>query len=402
MTSSDPSPATPKAPGLSKRLGGLVTTGGIPATIVSFTGDLFTPKGGWILVGVLGVLALVIGGYLLLSLQHREENEMPWWYRMISSDSELGWAWKAETPIFAHGIHVIFLFGVVCLFSAQKSFAAAAEGGVLAGKVDAVAVAQRQLGISEQILAEQKKTNAALESLNKAAEGSKREISANPRIQLADKGVMWEAFRLTEAIKTQDKSTVALFLEGEMPIAVGDAWAGFKSPNGEIKKLLLSHSRLFNPADCKSFVGGLDASAVNQADELSAELVRTFCRNDVARSYVAQELEKQQKFMDRQMAAYNEALARQQTPEACMQHELRDGGRPLMQEASLFNPMAYTTMGPRQQMLAALNAKLITGRVGDVRPEVRKYCDRQANATPNISTDDTHLQKWKRLQRWVG
>lgn len=390
--------------GLMRRVSGLITAGGIPASIVAFFGDLFTPVGGWMVVGALGVVALIAGCYVLAWLRKPiGERSSPWWYRLTSEDHDLGWIWRAKNPFAAHAVHVLLFFGVVCIFVSQKSFAAASDGGVLAKNMDMFAAAQIQLGISKEILAEQRRTNELVQALSVKADGLKKEISDNPRVRLADQGVAWEAHLLTRAIKRGDGPTVQLFLAGGMPVSSEDALSGFTSTSAEVKRLLIENNHLFEARICPAFLDGLNAIEVAEADSTSGELVNQLCANSVAREHAERNLTEAIQFYDRQRAEYKELLARRRTVDDCVSYELRDQGRPLMREVSSFSLIgAGFTLTSRQQMIAELSISFGAGLEPDVPVEVRKYCERQATEAPNVSVDDREVKKWKAIKRWIG
>ncbi len=387
---------------LSKRISHLASTGGIPATIVAFSGDILGPKGGWIAVGLIGVFAIVLAAYLLFSLSNlRAEGSTPWWYKLTNGDSELNWIWGSQPAFFAHGIHVVALFGGLCLFSAGKTYAALDAGGYIGKNIDAVAAAQKQLGISQAILSEQKKTNEQLASIDAKATNFKKENSDDPRKELSNRGVAWEHFRLTRAIASSDLQTVELFLRGGMPIATADAVAAFDGSNPAVRDLVVSHKDLFNPQDCQSFVSRVKLNVVLSADRSAVAMVKKLCSNPDTKRHLAKELAQATDQQARQLTAYNEELAKIKSPQKCLEDETRDGGRRLMDEATRFHPTSVMTYSLRQSMLVAINAKLMFGNT-DIRDEVKKYCATQAIEKPNISIDDSQVRRMRTLLDWVA
>lgn len=387
---------------LSKRLAHLASTGGFPAMIVAFTGDLLGPKGGWIAVGLIGVFAIVIAVYLLFSLSNlTTPGSAPWWYKWTSGDKELSWIWSSQPAFFAHGVHVVALFGILCFFSAGKTYAALGSGGYIGKNVDAVAAAQKQLGISQAILSEQKKTTEQLSSINAKADNFKKENSDDPRKELSNRGVAWENFRLTRAITAADLPTIELFLKGGMPISAADAVAAFTGPNRAARDLLVTYKDLFNAQDCEKFVARLDTKAVLAADQAAGTMVSKLCSNSAARANLEKALTQASEQNMRQLAAYNAELAKVRSPQQCLQDETKDGGKRLTEEASRFNPTSVMTYSLRQSMLANINMKLMTGK-SNFLDEVKIYCAAQATEKPNISIDDGYVRRTKTLLDWIS
>lgn len=387
---------------LSKRASGLIGISALPATIVSFCGDLFTPMGGWIIVGLIGIISIIVSCYLVASLSLINKGaRLPWWYRLTSNDEELGWVWQSSNPFGAHGVHVTAFFGLVCLFFSQQSFAARDSGGLLAENVSAIAVAQKQLGISERILEQQIKTTIAVESLDKKADNFKKEISENPRIQLADKGVLWESARLTAAIQSGDATTVALFLEGGMPISIKDSEEAFRSSSGDVKKLLSNWPQSFVEKNCPRLFARLNYGEIKDADSVSIELVKSLCTNRIARESIQSELDKENAQAQEAMRRYKAESAALKSPEECMRHELRNGERALLTEASRFSLTGQGTLDLRKQMLSQIYIDISTFMESDVRNHVRKYCERQAAEKPT-PPDISSVEKWKILDGWIN
>jgi|GEM_PF-2002301 len=358
---------------LSKRIGHLASTGGFPAMIVAFAGDVLGPKGGWIAVGLIGVVAIVLAAYLLFSLSNpATEGRAPWWYKLTNGDKELNWIWGSQPAFFAHGIHVVAFFGVLCLFSAGKTYAALDAGGYIGKNIDAVAAAQKQLGISQAMLTEQKKTNEQLASIDSKATNFKKESSDDPRKELSNRGVAWENFRLTRAIASADLPTVELFLKGGMPIATADAVAAFDGSNNAVRDLVVAYKNLFNAQECQSFVSRVKQNAVLSADRSAEGLIKQLCSNAETRSYLEKELGQAKDQQARALAAYNAELAKVRSPQKCLDDETKDGGRRLMDEASQFNRTSVMTYSLRQSMLADINAKLMFGNA-NIRDDVKKY-----------------------------
>jgi hypothetical protein len=391
-------------PKIVKRMTGLVATGALPGAAVGFLGDLLTPRGGWIAVGLLGIVAVAVAIYLIASLWGREESApAPWWHRLSNKDSELNWIWSGPNPFLAHGVHVVMLFALSCLFFSAKSFASADEGGILAKNVTAIAVAQKQLGISQSMLDEQKKTTTILSSINEKTATLKRETSDDPRKELSNSGVQWDHGRLYQSLREGDARVVSLFLQGGMRLTSSDVAMAFERSPPEVHSAIAEYRQLFNTADCKSAFAAIGANTTLSATPSAIKMVRTLCGNPDAKAQVQVEVERWQASHARQVAAYRKEEAARQSPADCVKHEMRNGGRTLADEGAGFNPLSATTYTTRQEMLANINAAAIVGLTSDkLEAIVRAYCDKQATAKPNIDIDDQQVRRWKAVADWIS
>lgn len=391
-------------PKIVKRIAGLVATGALPATALGAIGDLFAPIGGWIVVGSVGLFAAIIAVYLIASLWGRDElTPAPWWYRLSHSDPELNWIWSGKSPFLAHGVHVVLIFSISCMVFATKSFASSGEGGVLAKNVTAISVAQEQLGLSQSILAEQKKTNSVLTSIDTKAENFKREISSDPRKELFNSGVLWEHGRLRQALRESDTKVASLFFQGGMRLSGSDVAIAFEQSTPAIHELLADNLQLFSTSDCIGVMSSISAAATSSAAPSAIKMVRALCSNDETRTQVRAGLENAQAYYSRQVAAYNKEQGERRSSSECFKHEMRDGGRAVVDEAAIFNPVSVYTYTLRQEMLLNISGAAMLGRTSDkLETVVRSYCNKQAAAKPNIDISDAQVLRWRALKSWIS
>jgi hypothetical protein len=242
---------------LTTRFSQLVSVGGFPAVLCATIGDLFGQKNGWLFVGLIGVIALTVAIYLLMSLTLVNDKK-PFWYRLTSRDKELSWIWSSKPALLSHGVHVVALFGAICIFCAGKTYAARDTGGVLGTNIEAVATAQKQLGLTAQILEEQKKTNQELNSINTKASNFKKEISEDPRKELANLQIPWTAAGFIKSIRNSDTYAVRLFIASKFngtDEGVTLFEAAVESGNDEIHGLLANYWKPLNSVrECSLYI----------------------------------------------------------------------------------------------------------------------------------------------------
>lgn len=322
-----------------KRLQQFGLAAATPAAFVGAVGDFFAPKGGWFVVGVIGVFALALMLLAYLRMQAGKDSfEKSIFHRLVSTDADLNWVWAPESPLKSHGLHMLFIFGAACLLFAGKSAGAAAEGGVLAKHVDAISLAQQQIGISQAILTEQRKTNQILNSIDTKADNFKKESSNDPRKELANRGITWEAKNFSTAVKNQDVETVKLFLEGGMPIRRFEMRDVLLGTDTEIAKLFSIHTAKFPSEECGNVSGMLVSSLANggKITGNAKDLFASACgNNDAVRKDLSRNLEDAVRSREAHMSSEKQKIERLRFPgyDRCIDWAMRDGGKTLVRES---------------------------------------------------------------------
>lgn len=384
-----------------KRVQALITVGGIPATICGFVGDLFNPAGGWLFPGILGVFALILSVYLLASLTLNSDRVAEtWWVRFTGEDMK--WIWVAKSPFLAHGFHIVIVFGAVCLFLAQKSFAASGDGGILAKNIDAIAVAQKQLGITEKILNEQVKANKTLERIDSKADNFKLENSNDPRKELANMGILWGPGPFGQAINDNDIKTVELFLKGGMRISDEDVLRATRPINPLMLDILVKYNQLFKQPNCGRLFGFvLDRNNIDSTDKRVVSAIKGLCSYGSNQAFVSQKLKEEESEHARKEASYKAALKNRKTAKEC-QHELMKEGNQLLEEASRFNYLSKTTLAGREMLLAKLNIALVFGgNEKKIMEEIKNYCEENADVKPPYDIEGKGVKYWKTISVWT-
>jgi len=117
----------------------------------------------------------------------------------------------------ALGIAVVGLFTTYFISAGHKE-----SGGFLADTVPAIAMIQGDLGLVAEHTARIAKSTEAIEGHTRDISGKmdnvKREVSANPRKELANLGIEWKPEAFLEAVSIGDLGTVQLFIDGGMPL----------------------------------------------------------------------------------------------------------------------------------------------------------------------------------------
>lgn len=188
-----------------QRLRIIVAAAGIPFTTVAAIGDFLSPKGGWIIPLAFGTIASLIVIALLL-----------WGTNAIQSASheepELDGFW--EGPRHKQlGIWVLAIFAISSITIGLVSRSKSEVGGILSSHFSAVSDAQMQIGMLQGIEGNTRRTAVATEGIRDSV---KKEVSNNPRKELANLGQAWTASGFSEAVHRQDAESVGLYLDGGM------------------------------------------------------------------------------------------------------------------------------------------------------------------------------------------
>lgn len=182
-----------------QRIRSLISISAIPASMISFIGDIFTPKGGGVIVIIIGILTFFIALYLISSMF---SNNNPWWLKLFNNN-EKNKFWTGRNPIFTHGTQVILLFSAICIISGYSSYSKRDSNGYL-NSISFFNNFQKQ--ILELQLKEHEKLNSEVENL-------KKETSNNPRKELVNLGYSWEKENFLNTIRNTDEYAFELFLK---------------------------------------------------------------------------------------------------------------------------------------------------------------------------------------------
>lgn len=190
---------------LSKKLRLTLAAGMIPGTTLAAVGDFLAPRGGYFLPFCVGLLAAVVVVCLLLI-----GSGLP---RKITQGDDAMEGWWDGPRHRQLGVWVLSAIAATGLLFGSISYARAQQGGILAGRIDAVAVAQQQLGLMQESVRQQTRTADAIEVVRDTV---KRESSEDPVKELANMGQPWSEDGFREALDRKDLRSIRLYLSGGM------------------------------------------------------------------------------------------------------------------------------------------------------------------------------------------
>ena len=267
------------APSLARRFKTIFVVGGVPAGVVVSVGDFFSPAGGWMLSLGAGVLAILVLAVMLVRSELRER------VRTVAEQSEETQG-LFEGPLLKQtGLWCLLVFGVAGLAVGIKSHASAAGGGLLAGSSTSVADAQaKMLGLMQDSVEVQRRSADSLDDISRTG---KKETSANPRKELANRGVPWSSGRMADAIRDRDPETLQLFVEGGMSLPRQSLQLALYAFDEKTAAVLTSHPAVVSRDDCITMTR-YDQGRVDAPAKLS--LVRAVCNQGPARDAVGKRL----------------------------------------------------------------------------------------------------------------
>lgn len=393
----------------SRRVKSLLWVAALPGAVIGFLGDLLSALGGWLVVAVVGIIALFVGGILFLSYPSLKRiiNKISL-ESTILSDPEFSWIWGAEKPFRSHLIHCVFTFAFVCIFLSVKSYVAREEGGILAQNLEAVKLAQEKLGIIRSIEKNQKAANEKLDALIIA---TKKEVSENPRKELANMGINWQEAEFDQAILRKDLIAIELFVSGGMQLSSGAFYSVLTSGDVDIAELLERKSEITSDASCLKVVHKISYEDLTKFNATQRKLFRIMCAKDVVKDNLKNEYKKALDESREYDSNYALRLTKVRPVEKCMKEEYRSNGMSLLNEAVEVNPYRKSPgFSDREYMLVQIhNTLLVFGGLGDdklieqkILSIVRSYCTDQSVKPIRDKSYDQRLYKFKQLSSFVS
>lgn len=390
-----------------RKLSEIVKMAGMPAAACGLVGDFFSNKGGWLITFSLGLIGLLVAVLLAIHQNRvRQNNGSSILLKIIDEPEEYEWYFGARIRPFSHAFILALVFASVSFVIASKSYAQAGSGGFVATNFDAVAGLQRQLGLSEQIISNQKQTNQILTEINQRTDGLKRETSQEPRKELANLGVVWNRDSLRSAMRDEDTKIVSLFLDAQMRLTARDLELLIAKDSERLSGAFLDRDLNFDTSQCMSLLEGITARQVSEMSKANKKvLIRTCAGQSALKGEISarleQELVNDKKYRD----DYSKELAKRRTTEQCLSDELsKKGMERLLYEVSTFSITRAGTLSGRQVLLADIYPLLATGAPAQrIEAAVRKYCIEQASQLPNLESDNAaQVQKWRELSRLMA
>ncbi len=386
---------------LKERVEGMAAVAAVPGVTLGLLGDVFTPVGGWVIVAIVGALALLLAVCLYVKLTLSRERFFSTFVGRITTESEdWRWIWNPSRPVTSHALHMMIVFGVICLLISGKSVEARAEGGLVAANVPAAAAFQQQIGLTEKLVEEARKTNRTLESIDSKADNFKRESSDDPPKDLVNSGVLWESVRLERAIADGDIKTVRLFLLGGMPLTGIGAAAAFEQ-SAPLADLVSAHASLFDARKCEDFFWRLNKKAVLTAGAHGARLVTSLCSNDVGRTYASNELARADNALKEHLDDRRKEAAARKPIAQCVKEHLNDGALTTKAMEVSSTRAIKGTLSEYEYMLFNVQSALVAGR-SNFQNEIQEYCKSQTVETKSDGSYENNVSTWKKIGKWVN
>lgn len=246
--------------------------------------------------------------------------------------------------------------------------------------------------------------------------GAKKETSADPRKELANRGLTWRPEELRGVIENGDVESARLYLDGGMKWNSRYAYKSLDRDDKPMLALLEDYPTLLtNEADeCGALMSHLTRTepGTQRSDDrgrsaqphrlTSAErtMLKLVCSKPEDIKKAQDEADRAAAFYRSQMEAYNKEKAAIKPAAQCIAELSADNHRSLLEEVSSFNIMRVSmTLTRREELLSTLYPEMLTGRLSkeSVTRAVSKYCTDQAAEEPNIDISEAHSLSKKQI-----
>ncbi|MCL6746986.1 STY4199 family HEPN domain-containing protein [Kosakonia sp. R1.Fl] len=257
-------------------------------------------------------------------------------------------------------------------------------------------------GTSTRTLVNTEAIRSDVNEVGKTVAGVKKETSADPRKELANIGIAWEEKNIRAAIERGDTRVVSLFMDGGMNWKLYYAEKALIADHKDTLAVLLHHASLMDEQQGCARMNSVLLQIVDHGDALTpmqTQFLKTFCSSPENVSMLKGELDRALKFEKNQQEAYDREMAKKETADRCEHRLMANNAQPLINEAAQFSLSGSSTYSLHDTLLANLNSQLLMGKssLGEIRKQVKDFCNQQANSKPNIAIDDN----WSRSQRVI-
>lgn len=303
------------------------------------------------------------------------------------------------------------LLSAMMVSGAAWSNVNSAEGGIIASKFNAAKNAQMQLGVMQAVQKEQRVQTAVLEDIRDGR-------TQNPRRELANQGILWTESAFESALRSDDKSVVALFLAGGMRWKVSHGIQAINNGFENIATQLLQRSDLMTKRDkdCFDAIWMFDKPSKETRDlspsqaqaylltSVDKQFLKLICAGDDNSKMAQQKLkEEQSTYVDR-LASHKKKLAQMVTADQCRQQLLGDGGWGMYQEGlHVVTSMSTILHGvTKRQSLAFVFHEEMDRAPGmrltpKVLSAVEKYCAELASEKPVMDFSDRSVRTMQQI-----
>jgi hypothetical protein len=160
----------------------------------------------------------------------------------------------------------LFLSGA--LFLLQGSAEESKDRGFLAAQSTAVERLQSDLGL----------VGKQLDEISHKLENVKKEVSEDPKKELANQGLSWKYESFLESLYNRDYAVIELYARGGMKLRNSDLQMFFNSFNDErLKRLLVEYKSFQAGGECPSLSNSLSFYVDRLGDRLDVEALRIAC-----------------------------------------------------------------------------------------------------------------------------
>lgn len=273
---------------------------------------------------------------------------------------------------------------------------------VLGGTGMLIVVSVLTFGTSTRTLVNTETIRSDVNEVGKTVAGVKKEISTDPRKELANIGITWEEKNIRAAIERGDTRVVSLFMDGGMDWKLYYAEKALIADHKDTLSVLLQHASLMDEQQGCVRMNTVLRHSVSHGNALTPmqmQFLKTFCSSPENVSMLKDELDEALEFEENQQKAYDNEMAKIEPAARCERRLMANNAQPLMSEATQFSLSGSSTFSLHDTLLANLKVHLMMGEysLGEIRNQVNDFCNKQANSKPNIGIGDN----WSRSQRVI-
>lgn len=242
----------------------------------------------------------------------------------------------------------------------------------------------------------------------------------DPKKELAKSGIPWSSDSMLKSAQENDLNSLELFLQGGMPIDISLAKNILMDGNNDEVNLLVKYSYLFNPNNCmKLFKQNMNIEDQKNIilREYSQLITNKLCGNNVGRSIINNNLKIERDNYNSAVNEYNRQLRelekRRVSADDCIKNELSNNAEKLLKDAAMFDLKSSSRIDGRNELLAQIKIRMITDYdlnhglgvdnfISEIKPFIKKYCEKQVNEMPNINIDDHYFKFWQTISDWAS
>ncbi|MAS08878.1 MAG: hypothetical protein CMN26_02230 [Salinisphaera sp.] len=265
--------------------------------------------------------------------------------------------------------------------------------GIIAAKAPVARDFQQDLGLM----------NKTLSNIDRKVAKLKKETSENPRKELANRGVEWSADSYYEALQNKDTETALLFIEGGQALKYSGMLRALLTSNDEIASAYLAHPVAPIKLSCMTLTR-ISAEELSSFTRAQKQAVKVGCARypSVIKKY-HENLASAEERYDEANKKYLDLKNGVKTAGSCRKLLMENDAQALIREAEKYYPYSDSNIDDYDRLLIAIQGDPMAGisRNPDIEGLVAEYCKSKTDLTYATPPDDTWIQKYRMLIKYL-